>query len=87
MAKRFFVSEQNISINENIINVTGPEVHHINVLRHKIGDIVRINNYEVEIKTINQNEIAGTIKSVEDTNTRDDIFVTLYQSYIKADKM
>lgn len=87
MAKRFFVNDENIYINENNINVTGPEVHHINVLRHKIGDIVRINNYEVEILTINQNEITGYIKSVEDTNTRDDIFVTLYQSYIKTDKM
>ena len=87
MAKRFFVNEKDIQISDNNIGIIGEEVHHINVLRHKIGDEIRINEFLVEIITINQNQITGIIKETENNETNTNVAITLYQSYIKSDKM
>jgi len=87
MAKRFFVDKKDIEINGENISVYGEEVHHINVLRHKIGDIIKVNEYLIQITTINQTLITGKIKEIEEINTNSNVSITLYQSYIKSDKM
>ncbi|MBR5227996.1 MAG: 16S rRNA (uracil(1498)-N(3))-methyltransferase [Clostridia bacterium] len=87
MAKRFVVKNEDLSIKENIIEVTGTEAHHINVLRHKKGDKINVNDYLIEIAEINKDKIVGNIlekvcdKGIPNTN------ITLIQSYLKADKM
>lgn len=87
MARRFFVDEENIKLDGENINVIGNEVHHINVLRHKVGDIIKINEYDVEITDISQNEINGKILGKDIENQLSKYKLTLYQSYIKSDKM
>ena len=87
MAKRFFVDDENISINGSNINVYGPEVHHINVLRHKIGDIIKVNRYVIKILEINELSITGKIQEIELTKEDASVEIVLYQSYVKADKM
>lgn len=88
MAKRFFVDKNDIKIIGKNISVCGSEIHHINVLRHKVNDIIKINEYLIQIEEINQNEIVGKIQEIEEIDDgNSNIFITLYQSYIKADKM
>lgn len=87
MARRFFVDEENIKLDGENINVIGNEVHHINVLRHKVGDIIKINEYDVEITDISQNEINGKILGKDKSEQLNKHKLTLYQSYIKSDKM
>lgn len=87
MSKRFIVDEENISFEEQRVIVKGEEVHHINVLRYKVGETVYINQYELRIeklgKDILQGIVIGTLpqKGVPKTN------ITLIQSYLKSDKM
>lgn len=87
MARRFFVDKNNITVNESSINVIGEEVHHINVLRHKVGDVLKINEYEVEVVKITKDELIGKIIGVEDISSNKKYTLTLYQSYLKSDKM
>lgn len=87
MAKRFFVDKNNIKINGENISVFGPEVHHINVLRHKIGDSIKVNEYLIQIYNINNTEVIGKILDIEDINNESNVAIILYQSYIKSDKM
>jgi len=87
MAKRFFVNENEITICGKNISVIGNEVHHINVLRHKIGDSILVNNYKVKIQELSSDKLVGTIESIEKTDTNNDITVKLYQAYLKSDKM
>ena len=87
MARRFFVEEENIKLDGENINVIGNEVHHINVLRHKVGDIIKINEYDVEVTDISQNEINGRILGKDIENQLSKYKLILYQSYIKSDKM
>lgn len=87
MARRFFVDEENIKLDGENINVIGNEVHHINVLRHKVGDIIKINEYDVEVTDISQNEINGRILGKDIENQLSKYKLILYQSYIKSDKM
>lgn len=87
MSKRFIVEEENIIKQEQQLIVKGEEVHHINVLRYKIGDRVYINEYELVItelaKDILKGEIVGSLpkKGIPNVN------ITLLQSYLKSDKM
>jgi len=87
MARRFFVNDNEINISGNDISVVGQEVHHINVLRHKIGDTVLINNYIVKIDELTQDRLVGKIESIEADCNNNKIKVKLYQSYLKSDKM
>lgn len=87
MAKRFFVDKDSVQIKESSINVIGEEVHHINVLRHKAGDTVIINEYEVEITSLSKDELVGRIISTFNVDNNKSYTLSLYQSYIKADKM
>lgn len=87
MARRFFVNNDEIKINDKSISVIGEEVHHINVLRHKVGDKILVNEYIVKIEKIDNNELFGTIEEIEKKDCNDNISIKLYQSYIKSDKM
>ena len=79
MARRFFVDEEKIKLNGENINVIGNEVHHINVLRHKVGDVIKINEYDVEITDISQNEINGRILGKDKSEQLNKHKLTLYQ--------
>lgn len=87
MSKRFIVEEKNIQKDEDILTVKGEEVHHINVLRYKVGDNVYINEYELNIQVISKDTLKGKIvgKLLERGVPKVDI--TLIQSYLKSDKM
>lgn len=87
MAKRFIIQDKDINITQNNIVIFGDEAHHINVLRHKVNDVIYINEYKVKINKINKNSVEGSIignleqKGIPTKN------ITLVQSYLKADKM
>ena len=87
MSKRFIVEEKNIMKQAENILVKGEEVHHINVLRYKIGDKVYINNYELEILKINKEELEGKVVGNLEEKGIPKIDITLIQSYLKSDKM
>ena len=61
MSKRFIVENSNIIKENEELIVTGDEVHHINVLRYKLGDNVYINNYEIKITDIKKDMLRGEI--------------------------
>jgi len=86
MARRFFVNDNEINISGKNISVTGQEVHHINVLRHKIDDTILINEYKVRIEELSQEKLVGKIECVEEKNTSN-VSIKLYQAYLKSDKM
>ena len=45
MARRFIVNKEDFIKNkENIYEITGPEVKHIQVLRHNVGDEIIVND-------------------------------------------
>ncbi len=87
MAKRFFVNDNEINISGENISVIGNEVHHINVLRHKIGDSILINNYVVKITNLDKEKLVGIIEDIEDENNKNNVKINLYQAYLKSDKM
>lgn len=86
MAKRFFVNDNEINISGENISVVGDEIHHINVLRHKIGDSILINKYIVKITNLKEDCLTGIIEGVEEENTEKNK-IKLYQAYLKSDKM
>lgn len=87
MARRFFVNDNEISISGENISVIGHEVHHINVLRHKVGDRILINKYNVLIEELSQDKLVGIIQSIEEEKNSNKVRFKLYQAYLKSDKM
>lgn len=87
MSKRFLTDESNINIEEKNITLKGEELHHINVLRHKIGDFIYINEYQVEIIKISKDILEGKIVGELPQNGIPLVNITLIQSYLKSDKM
>lgn len=87
MSKRFITDESNINIVEKNIKLKGDELHHINVLRHKTGDNIYINEYEVEIIKINKDILEGKIIGKLPQKGIPKVNITLIQSYLKSDKM
>lgn len=87
MAKRFIVDENNILVQENAITVKGEEVHHINVLRYKVGDKLYINSHEIEITKLSKEVLNGNIIGNLPQKGVPRVSITLIQSYLKSDKM
>lgn len=87
MSKRFIVEETNITKQNEQIIVTGDEVHHINVLRYKIGDVAYINEYEVKIEKLQKDILEGSVIGVLPKKGIPKVDITLIQSYLKSDKM
>ena len=88
MARKFIVEDKDIiKLSDLDYKITGNEVRHIQVLRHKIGDVIIINNINFEIVAIKKKDI--TVKKlgsiVEDISRKCN--VTLFQSFLKGDKM
>lgn len=87
MSKRFIVDEKNITKLEQEVIVKGEEVHHINVLRYKIGDKVYINDYALDITEINKDTLKGTVVGLLPQKGIPNVNITLIQAYLKSDKM
>lgn len=87
MSKRFITDNNNIMKVDNIIEIVGDEVHHINVLRYKVGDTLYINEYEVMIEKISKDIIIGKIVGNMPQKGEPPVSITLLQSYLKSDKM
>lgn len=87
MSKRFITDENNINIEQQNITLKGEELHHINVLRHKIGDVIYINEYQVQIIKLSKEILEGIIVGKLPQKGIPKINITLIQSYLKSDKM
>lgn len=87
MSKRFIVGLDEITIENDHINITGKSLKHINILRYKKNDKIEINKYIVEILKISKEVLYGKI--LEKVNKRGEptININLYQGYLKFDKM
>lgn len=88
MARRFIVDKEDIKeIDENNMEIFGKEVKHIQVLRHNVGDIVIVNEYDCKITDMYSHsivlEILQTTKSIGIPN----VDITLYMGMLKNDKM
>lgn len=88
MARRFIVDDKDITkIGENKIQIVGKEVKHIQVLRHNIGDVIILNEYDCKIIDMKSHsidlEILQNTKPVGIPN----IDTTLYVGMLKNDKM
>lgn len=88
MARKFIVDLKDINkYHDNDLKIIGSEVKHINVLRHKISDIIIINNANYEIKDISKKYVIVTkLGDIEEDISRN-CNVTLFQSFLKGDKM
>jgi len=70
-----------------LYKLSGPELRHIHVLRHKIGEIITINNMECNILYLSREyAIVDKISDVKEKG-KPTINVTLYQAFLKSDKM
>ncbi len=87
MSKRFITDESNLNIEKQSITLKGEELHHINVLRHEVGDNIYINEYEVQIVKLSKDILEGIIVGELPQKGIPKINVTLIQSYLKSDKM
>ena len=85
MSKRFIIT--NLVVQENKLFIHGEEVNHINVLRHKIGDRIYVNDYEIEILDISKEKLEGAIIGLMPDKGVPKTYITLIQSYLKSDKM
>lgn len=87
MAKRFVIDNNEITINGNSIEINGKSVNHINVLRHKVNDEIEINDYLIKLLSISKDNLVGEILGRVDKRGEPNVQITLYQGYLKSDKM
>lgn len=85
MAKRFIIDNANIC--DNKLTIVGIDMNHINALRHKVGDKIYVNEYEVQILQISKEKIECLIIGKMQAKGEPNINITLVQSYLKSDKM
>ena len=85
MARRFVTEDY--SINENIIEIYGEEARHIEVLRHKVNDIIEVNNRNCKIINIEKNKVVCEMFGEEIKRGIPNIDITLFQALLKSDKM
>lgn len=88
MARRFVVNKKDIiDIENGMLEILGDEVKHIQVLRHNVNDEVILNNYRCKI--INMKKDSIIVKTIEKLNPFGipSIDITLFQAYLKSDKM
>lgn len=88
MARRFIVNKEDFVKNDNgICEITGPEVKHIQVLRHNIGDEITVNESIYKISKMTRDSIIleyikdAPIIGVPNTD------ITLYIAFLKSEKM
>ncbi len=88
MARRFIVDEENITkIGEDKIQIVGKEVKHIQVLRHNVGDIIVLNEYDCKIIGMKSHSIDLEILQNTKPIGIPNIEITLYIGMLKNDKM
>lgn len=88
MARRFIVDEENITkIGEDKIQIVGKEVKHIQVLRHNIGDVIVLNEYDCKIIGMKSHSIDLEILQNTKPIGIPNIEITLYIGMLKNDKM
>ena len=85
MARRFVTEDFQIA--DNIIEIYGEEAKHIEVLRHKVDDIIEVNNRNCKILNIEKNKIVCEIFGEEIRRGIPNIQITLFQALLKSDKM
>lgn len=85
MSKRFIIN--GVKIYKDKLNITGEEVNHIKALRHKVGDKIFVNEFEIEILSISKDSLEGIILGKMPDKGVPKVNITLVQSYLKADKM
>jgi len=85
MARRFVTEDY--SLNGNIIEIYGEEAKHIEVLRHKVDDVIEVNNRSCKILNIDKNKITCEIFGDEIKRGIPNVDITLYQALLKSDKM
>ena len=88
MARRFIVKDEDVSIlDEKNIKINGPEVKHIQVLRHNVGENIIVNENVYKILSIGKDNIdLEYIEKAPLTGipTSD---ITLYVAFLKSEKM
>lgn len=88
MARRFIVESNDIKKeSDNVCAIYGSEAHHINVLRHKIGDDIIINKYICEILDIKKDCVKVKIKENAKSFGEAKTDLTLFIAYLKGEKM
>lgn len=90
MARRFIVEDEDIkyfSKEENIMEIKGKEVKHIQVLRHNVGDIIIVNEYVCKILKIQSNYINLEIISNAKKQGEPSVNLNLFIAVLKGDKM
>lgn len=85
MARRFVTGDY--KVNGNMIEIYGEEAKHIEVLRHKVGDIIEVNNRNCKIISIEKNKVVCEMFGEEIKRGVPNIDITLYQALLKSDKM
>ena len=85
MARRFVTD--NYTINGNTIEIYGEEAKHIEVLRHRVNDVIEVNNRNCKILSIEKNKVTCEIFGDEIKRGIPNVDITLYQALLKSDKM
>ena len=83
MARRFIV-DGNV---EGRFVIGGKETRHICVLRHKVGDVIQVNDKLCEIVEMLKDEVVCEVVGEAEVRGVPDTKVTLFQALLKADKM
>ena len=88
MARRFIVKNEDINVLENNnINIRGPEVKHIQVLRHNVEDSIIVNENIYKIVSIGKDNIdLEYIKKAPQIGIPTSN-ITLYIGFLKSEKM
>lgn len=91
---QFFVSENQININDKAVIITGSDVNHIkNVLRMKVGEELNVSNgadgreYRCAIKEFTADSILCELRFIKEASNELPSKVYLFQGLPKADKM
>ena len=90
MARRFIVDNSDIkyfSKDENIMEIKGKEVKHIQVLRYDVSDIIIVNEYVCKIVKMHSNYIELQIISNAKKQGEPFINLSLLVALLKGDKM
>lgn len=90
MARRFIVDNSDIkyfSKDENIMEIKGKEVKHIQVLRYDVSDIIIVNEYVCKIVKMHSNYIEFQIISNAKKQGEPFINLSLFVALLKGDKM
>lgn len=90
MARRFIVDEKDIryfSREENIMEIKGKEVKHIQVLRYDVDNMIIVNEYVCKIKKMHSSTIELEIVSEAKKQGEPSINLTLYIALLKGEKM